>query len=172
MEMIYLAGMMGAGKSTVGNALAQKLGRRFVDLDQTIEAATSMSVREVFKQKGENYFRDIESKTLRKTANSIPSVVALGGGALSRTENLDFVKETGRSIYLRAPVDILIANLQERNERPLIAEEPTEEALKTKLEALLQKRRENYEACDFILDINRDMSADDIANRIVEYLRA
>ncbi|MBU1936257.1 shikimate kinase [bacterium] len=164
--------MMGAGKSTIGKALAQKLGIQFVDLDRTIEAATSMSVREIFKQKGEDYFRDIESKTLRKTADSVPSVIALGGGALSRIENLKFIKETGRSIYLRAPVNILIANLRERSERPLIAEEPTEEALKTKLEALLQKRRENYEACDFVLDINRDMSVDDIANRIVELLRA
>jgi len=170
--MIYLAGMMGAGKSTVGKALAQKLGMRFVDLDQTIEAATSMSVLEIFARKGEDYFREIESKMLRETADSIPSVVALGGGALNQIENLEFIKKTDRSIYLRAPVDILIANLQERSERPLIAEEPTEEALKTKLEALLQQRRENYEACDFILDINRDMSADDIANRIVELLRA
>ena len=172
MEMIYLAGMMGAGKSTVGKALAQKLGVRFIDLDQAIEDATSMNIREIFKQKGEPYFRDIESKMLRKAAGSSPSVITLGGGALSRTENLNFVKEMGRSIYLRAPVDFLIANLQERSKRPLIAEEPTEEALKTKLENLLQKRRESYEACDFILDVNGAMSANDIANRIVELLKA
>lgn len=172
MEMIYLAGMMGAGKSTVGKVLARKLGVHFVDLDQTIEDAESMSIREIFKQKGEAYFREIESKTLREAAGSSSSVVALGGGTLSRTENLRFVKETGRSIYLRAPMNFLAANLHERSERPLIAEEPTEEALKTKLESLLQKRQESYEACNFILDIDRDMRADDIANRIIELLRA
>ncbi len=170
--MIYLAGMMGAGKSTVGKALARKLGMRFVDLDQIIEDAASMSIREIFEQKGEDYFRKIESKMLREAAGSSPSVVALGGGALSRAENLKMIKETGRSIYLRAPVDFLATNLQERSERPLIAEEPTEEALKTKLENLLQKRQESYEACDFILDVNGAMSANDIANRIVELLRA
>ena len=170
--MIYLAGLMGAGKSTVGKVLAWKLGVRFVDLDQTIEGATSMSIREIFKQKGEAYFREIESKTLREVSDSVPSVIALGGGALSRVENLKFVRETGRSIYLRAYVDFLVANLQERSARPLIAEEPTEETLRVKLEALLQKRRESYEACDFILDIDRDMSAEDISNRIIEFLRA
>jgi shikimate kinase len=172
MDMIYLVGMMGAGKSTVGKTLAQKLGVRFIDLDQIIEDAESMRIREIFTRKGEDYFRDVESQTLRKTANFVPSVIALGGGALSRTDNLKFVKKTGCSIYLRASVDFLTANLQERRERPLIAEEPTKEALTTKLEALLYKRRESYEACDFILDIDRDMSADDIANRIVEFLKA
>ncbi len=170
--MIYLAGMMGAGKSTVGKVLARKLEVRFVDLDRTIENTTSMSISGIFTKKGEAYFREIESKALRETVSSYSSVVALGGGLLSRTENLKLIKETGRSLYLRAPVDFLVENLQERSERPLIAEEQTEETLKTKLEALLQKRRESYEACDFILDVNSTMSADDIANRIVELLRA
>lgn len=172
MEIIYLAGMMGAGKSTVGNVLARKLGMRFVDLDQTIEDAESMSIREIFKQKGETYFRELESKMLREAAGTVSSVIALGGGTLSRTENLSFVKEIARSIYLRAPVDFLVENLQERSDRPLVADEITEEALRAKLETLLQQRRESYEACDFILDINRGMSANDIANRIVELLRA
>ena len=170
--MIYLAGMMGAGKSTVGKALARELEVRYIDLDQIIENTKSMSIREIFEQKGETYFREIESKLLREAAGFSASVVALGGGALSRTENLDFVKETGRSIYLRASVDFLAANLQERSERPLIAEEPSEKTLKATLENLLQKRRESYEACDFILDVHSAMSANDIANRIVELLKA
>lgn len=170
MEMIYIAGMMGAGKSTVGRALAQRLELRFIDLDNTIEERVSMSISEIFEKKGEDYFRELESRMLKETAEHNPAVVALGGGTLTRLENLHIIKNPGRSIYLRASVNYLAKNLQDYSDRPLLASESTEESLRTKLEELLLQRKDSYEACDFVFDVDSEMSAEDITECIVGIL--
>ena len=168
--MIYLAGMMGAGKSTVGQALARRLRLPFVDLDQLIEKRASMSIPEIFGKMGEGYFRQLESQMLKETSTSRPAVVALGGGTLTHPENLRLVKTTGHSVYLRATVPYLLKNLHDHHDRPLLAANPTEETLKGRLEDLLHQRRASYETCDLVFDIGSEMSADDIAEHIAELL--
>lgn len=162
---------MGAGKTTVGRALAERLKIDFIDLDEVIETKTFMSIPEIFEKHGEHHFRKIESQALKEIAKQGSEVVALGGGTLTRSENLRMVKASGRSIYLRATVDHLAENLKRYHDRPLLSAESTEVDLKRKLEMLLQQRRQSYEACDFSIDVKNGMNVDKIAQDIIELLR-
>ena len=102
--MIFFIGMMGAGKSSIGKLLSKKTGLSFIDLDREIVRIEGISINEVFNLKGEKYFREIETKTL-KTVKS--SICACGGGILLDQNNVNFLKDHGISIFLNATVEFL-----------------------------------------------------------------
>src|SRR5688572_15024417 len=106
---IFLVGMMGAGKSAVGVRLAERLGRRFVDLDRAIEARAGATVAELFRG-GEEGFRALEARTLLEL-DGREAVVATGGGAVLRPGNLEHMLSAGRVVYLRAEVATLLEHL-------------------------------------------------------------
>ncbi len=127
-QAVFLVGFMGAGKTSVGEMLAHRLGWRFVDLDRQIEARAGCSVAEIFRDRGEAGFRALETEALRKLLNALsdgdPTVVALGGGAFAQAENVKLLEEAAvQVVFLDAPLDELRRRLgQSDPSRPLFVD--------------------------------------------------
>ena len=126
---IYLIGMMGTGKSTLGKTLSKNMQKPFIDLDSEIEKTGGNSVSEIFDRDGEERFREMETEQLKQYSES---VVACGGGIVLKLENRHFIKENGIAILLTASMGELSQRLSDSDNRPLLANDITEEAL-TKL---------------------------------------
>ena len=119
---IYLIGFMGCGKSTWGKKLAEKLDCAFIDIDKRIEAIEGGIVAEVFKIKGEEYFRKLEADVLRSTVLEKNAVISCGGGTPCYFDNMEWMKQRGKTVYLNLSPENLFGRLRTRKEkRPLIA---------------------------------------------------
>ena len=123
MNNLYLTGIMGCGKTSIGRIAADILGAQFFDVDKEIEKDQKMFISEIFAQYNEAYFRDIETKVLRKLSNLRNSVISTGGGIILKKENIDVMKQTGSIIWIKRPVE-MIAECVDAAVRPLIADEP------------------------------------------------
>ena len=122
--IVYLVGMPGSGKSTVGRVLADRLGVPFVDLDDEIVAAEGRSVTEIFSQEGEARFRELEAASLVRVAGAFdPSVVGCGGGVVLEPANRVTLRATGVTVFLDVPLAQLKARVKPAADRPLIHEE-------------------------------------------------
>ena len=140
MNHIFLYGPPGAGKSSVGKALAEKLRLPFIDLDLEIEKSASKTISTIINEQGESAFRDLETAALKRAVNDSPRVIALGGGAMLRHENRALAESNGKIVLLTAELDILLERLQSENgKRPLLTGD-----LREKLSSLLSKRAEHY----------------------------
>jgi shikimate kinase len=135
--IVYLVGMPGSGKSTVGQELAGRLGVPFVDLDDEIEREAGKSIREVFADDGEPAFRALEAQVLTKAAASDPSVVACGGGVVIEPANRITLRATGHVVFLDTPLEVLRRRVRPAADRPLIHAEGD-------LERLLAEREPAY----------------------------
>jgi len=136
---IYLIGMMGSGKSTVGKILAKKLGKHCIDLDDQIEKKIGESIESIFENEGELKFRYYETLELKKISNA---VVACGGGVILSNENLNLMKRNGQIIYLRATIKELEKRLIKSKNRPLLKNRDLRESL----EKILVERKKKYES--------------------------
>ena len=151
LSKIYLTGFMGSGKSTVGPLVAQRLGWRFLDLDDVIVEQAGQPIPAIFEEGGEAEFRRRETDALREVAKmSSGAVVATGGGTLTQAENMERARNSGFVVYLQAPVDVLAGRLRgTAAERPLLQGEGgnalTGPALIQHIESLLAERRPCYE---------------------------
>ena len=162
---IVLCGMMGCGKSTVGGALAKALGWRAVDTDQIIQEKYGQ-ISDIFKEKGEEYFRGLETETVRTLTGLECVVVSVGGGLVLRKENVDLLKNGGVLVYLCAEKGTLLARLQGDNSRPLLAGDD----LSARLDGLIAAREATYESvCDFAVSVDAK-SPNEIADEIVKKL--
>ncbi|MGN6280125.1 MAG: shikimate kinase [Sphingomonas sp.] len=117
---IVLVGLMGVGKSTVGRRLAQRLGLPFVDADSEIESAAGMSIADIFDAFGEAYFRDGERRVIARLLDGSPKVIATGGGAFINDDTRALILDTSLSIWLDAPLEILVERVRRRDTRPLL----------------------------------------------------
>ena len=118
---VYIVGFMGSGKTTSGRKLAEVLGWSFLDIDTKIEEKEGRSIREIFSKDGEEYFRKIESQTLKELENLNDVVVSTGGGTPCYADNMDFMLRTGLTVYLKLTPLQLCSRLSESSgERPLI----------------------------------------------------
>nr|WP_279340897.1 shikimate kinase [Zavarzinia aquatilis] len=118
---IVLVGLMGAGKSSVGKRLAQRLHVPFIDADTEIENAAGCTIEEIFERHGEAAFRDGERRVIgRLLTENTPHVLATGGGAFMDPETRARIKASGLSIWLRADLDVLVRRVKKRNNRPLL----------------------------------------------------
>ena len=139
---IFLYGPPGAGKSSVGKALAERLRVPFVDLDLEIEKSVGQAIPQIMEDQGEPVFRDLETEILKRVANESPRVIALGGGALLREENRRYAEERGRVVFLETMIEALVERLQkDQNQRPLLADN-----LEQQLHALLEQRKGHYDS--------------------------
>ena len=143
---IYLIGMMGSGKSTVGKILAEKMELLFIDLDLEIEKTGGKSVSEIFNQDGEDHFRKLESEELKQYSES---VVACGGGIILDEENRQYINENGVAVLLTASMDELFKRLSDSNNRPILPDENTEKAL-TNL--WLERKKDYLNTSDFLIE--------------------
>jgi len=124
---LWLVGMMGAGKSTVGPLVAERLGRPFVDLDEVVAAAAGASIPDLFDAEGEAGFRRREAAALAQVAGS-EAVVACGGGIVVDPENVAVLRRTGMVAWLAAPPEVLAARVADGSGRPLAGEAGAEVA--------------------------------------------
>ena len=123
-RVIYLLGFMGSGKSTVGKLLAGVLGWPLIDLDTIIEAGQGLSIREIFENSGEPFFRQIERAALTEASKAEPAVIALGGGTYAQPPNVDLIREAGgTTVWLDCPPDILRERCRGLENRPLFRDE-------------------------------------------------
>lgn len=146
---IFLVGMPGAGKTTVGRQLARRLQRSFVDADHEIEARTGVRIPLIFDIEGEQGFRDRESKVIAELADQANLIVATGGGAVLRPENRALLKQGGTVVYIRAVPNLLFERTRLDPNRPLLQ---VADPLK-KLEELFAQRDPLYrEVADVVID--------------------
>jgi shikimate kinase len=149
---IFLVGMPGSGKSTLGKQLANKLMTKFVDLDHEIETYEQKSVSEIFAQSGEDHFRQVESKILHQFAASQDSfVMATGGGAPIFFDGINVINQSGISVFLNVPIDTLVKHTSNRSTRPLLPTE-NEEELREKLTKIREMRLKTYQHARITLD--------------------
>lgn len=157
---IFLVGFMGCGKSTVGAALAEEIGWRFLDLDQEIERGEGVTIAEIFESRGEQEFRKLEFLALDRCVRSVqsgrPHVVSLGGGAFLSEENFQLVSNNGVSIWLDCPLLAIEKRLAEANHRPL-ARDPE------RLRELFHVRRPSYARAEHRIEIATDDAAAAVA---------
>ena len=159
---VIVCGMMGVGKTTVGQALANALGYTWLDTDAVIEERHG-KITDIFALHGEAHFRAIETDTVREIVQKENCVVSVGGGLVLREENVALLKSFGSLVLLRATKATLISRLQNDNSRPLLQGE----SLEKKIDTLLQVRMPIYErVADVIVDVD-DKSAQAIADEII-----
>jgi len=133
---LFLVGMAGAGKSTIGRLLAQRLGREFIDLDHTLEDRCGVRVRDIFEIEGEAGFRQREARLLDECTQRNNIVLATGGGAVLAAENREHLRTRGTVIYLRVALAELYRRLEHDRSRPLINQAPNpQERIRSLLEA-------------------------------------
>ena len=149
---IWLVGMMGAGKSTVGRLLAERLRCRFIDVDDEIERAQGREISQIFAEGGEASFRRIERASIEAHLGE-PAVVALGGGAITQAGMADLLAKSGTVVYLRGEPETLLARLGDCRTRPMLRDVPRPERL-TRLKALLEERSRAYETASVVVDVD------------------
>ena len=166
---VWLVGMMGAGKSAVGAALAARLDTRFIDTDEEIERGSGRSISEIFAESGAAAFRALEREWIEKLAGE-RCVVALGGGAIAQSGAAERLSAIGRVVYLRARPETLLARIGSAEGRPVLAEfGPGERA--ARLRELLNERRAAYESASVILDtdaLDLEQVVSELARRLEE----
>jgi shikimate kinase len=164
---IVLVGLMGAGKSTIGRRLAQRLELSFTDADAEIEAAAGKTVPEIFRDHGEAYFRDGERKVIARLLDSGPQVLATGGGAFMSEETRNNIAQKGISVWLKADISLLMKRVLRRDNRPLLhAEEP-----ETVMRRLIEERYPIYSRADIIVE-SRDVPHNAIVSDVIRALAA
>ncbi|MFD1629439.1 shikimate kinase [Pseudopedobacter beijingensis] len=158
---IFLVGYMGCGKTRMGKKLSAKLNRPFIDLDVLIETTQQASIPDIFVQKGENHFREIERDTLQQSAIAEDAIVSTGGGAPCFFDNMEWMNNNGITIFIDPPEKVLADRLiAAKTERPLIKGKSKEELLEF-IKEKLKERRPFYEQARIKLD-GVDLTPDDV----------
>ena len=150
-HVIVLVGLSGSGKSTIGAALSKQLNFRFIDIDERIEQNEGTSITEIFTQKGEGRFRELEREAVLQLDLSSPSVLALGGGAWMQDEIRGFLAPIATIIYLEASVESILQRLKDNNARPLL---DNLSKRKEVLEQQLETRKRVYKEADITVNAN------------------
>lgn len=166
---IVIIGFMGSGKSVVGRKLAKELKMEYVDMDTKIEEIEKRSITEIFKEDGEAYFRNVETKLLKDLTTEDDIIISTGGGIVSKNENIDILKNEQNVILLDASVSTIKKNVSnEINKRPLLKEsKDVEETITT----LLSERIDKYNKASNI-KINVDSkNIDEVVSEILVYIR-
>ena len=166
---IFLTGFMGVGKTRVGRILARELGRCFLDTDRMIEQCAGKTIAEIFADEGEAHFRQLERDCVLETCQRPDAVVALGGGAITRADNIEAVRGAGILVCLKADVDTIFARVKRRSNRPLLAGlDP--QAQRAKIESLLRERAPYYDQAHIELYTTQAQTPEDTAGQLRDLL--
>jgi len=150
---IFLMGLPGSGKTTLGAQLAKEHNRPFFDLDNIIETQTGKTIIAIFAEDGEEVFRDIETKTLRSYSFPENAIVSLGGGTPCFHDNLAWLKKHGTTVYIKANIDVVAEHLKgDVNQRPVLTKRE-EKDFKKALAQLLIEREQFYSLADLVWEI-------------------
>lgn len=165
MKSIYLTGFMGAGKTTVGKALGEKLNLPVYDSDEIIIKKERRSIEKIFQENGEAYFRDLETEILRSlpTQNAI---ITTGGGIVLKKENRDFMKEHGIVIFLYCSPEMIFERLKDDSTRPLLQGNKMKE-----IETRLKKRLPLYKEAEYMIDTTH-LTVGEAVENIIRFLQS
>lgn len=162
---VFLIGMMGSGKTTVGKDLAKALGYRFFDTDILLERVAGKTIEKIFREEGEKSFRKLETRVLAELSACTCSTIATGGGIVTEKQNWSYLRH-GLIIWLDVPSEVLIDRLAEDNTRPLLKDpDPAK-----KLITILEQRRPLYANADLQIQIQKHHTPAYIVARILELI--
>lgn len=165
-KTVAMIGMMGAGKTAIGTALARHLNVDFLDSDTEIERAANASIAEIFERDGEAFFRDRETQVIARLLDGTPGILSTGGGAFLRTENRDMIKEQGVSVWLRADLELLWQRVKHKTTRPLLMTDNPRATL-----AQIQTERDPiYALADIHVDADPAYSIEDMTEQVAAAL--
>lgn len=164
---LVLVGLMGAGKTTIGKRLAQRLSLDFVDADAAIEDAAGETISEIFQNHGEQYFREGERRVIARLLDEGPQVLATGGGAFMDEGTRATISAKGISIWLHADLDVLVERVSRRGGRPLLKKNDPAKVMKE----LMEKRYPVYAQADITVDSD-EASHDAVVDGILSALDA
>ena len=159
---VYLIGMMGSGKSTLGHHVAKALGYRFLDTDTLIEKAAGQAISQIFAESGETAFRQLETQILSQVAAYKKMVVATGGGIVVERQNWHFL-HYGVTVWLDVSVDVLYERLKSDRNRPLLQTDDPQKTLQT----ILNQRKHLYDQADVRISISKNNAPEYVAQRIL-----
>jgi len=165
-KTVVMVGMMGAGKTAVGTALARHLGVGFVDSDDEIIRAADRSIAEIFERDGEAFFRARETEVLARLLRAAPTVLSTGGGAFLSERNRALIRASGVSVWLRADLELLWQRVRHKATRPLLRTANPRETL----HALYEARVPFYCLADLTVDSAADLSVEGMAMRVADAL--
>ncbi len=170
MKRIFLIGYMGAGKTTVGKALAKSMDLSFIDLDVYIENRFRKQISSIFAEKGEDGFRKIEQNMLHEVSDFEDCVISTGGGTPCFFDNMEYMKQHGTTVYLQVSVDELASRLEVcKQPRPILKDKSGEE-LRRFIAGSLEKRKDYYLRAALVYDAEQMVSCEDV-NTIVSNLQ-
>ncbi|WP_050603561.1 shikimate kinase [Ruegeria sp. 6PALISEP08] len=167
-KTVVLVGMMGAGKTAVGRALAARLGVPFLDSDAEIESAANMTIPEIFKRYGEPFFRVKEAQVIGRLLEEKNGILSTGGGAFLQPDNRRTISQQGASVWLRADLNVLWNRVRRKDTRPLLR---TADPYAT-LKALYEARVPVYAEADLTVESDGDTSIENMVDRVVVALLA
>ncbi|RUM24988.1 shikimate kinase [Rhizobium vallis] len=164
---LILVGLMGAGKSAVGRIVASQLGIPFIDSDHEIERVSRMTITELFAAYGEEEFRALEARVVKRLLKSGPRVVSTGGGAFVNERTRRHIRKGGLSVWLKADLDVLWERVNKRDTRPLLKTENPKQTL----ENLMNARYPIYAQADLTVlsrDVRKEIMADEVLKAVIE----
>ena len=164
---------MASGKSTIGPIVANTLGWDFIDLDEEIEKREGRKITNIFSGDGEEYFRQRETEILHEIAAGDKLIISLGGGTLIKAENRDFIKSTGKLMFLKTSSRIAYERLKYKNDRPVLlttGEELDEETYINRIESLMRERKDFYSGADYTFNTD-DESVGKTVDKITKVIR-
>jgi shikimate kinase len=161
-QNIALIGFMAVGKSVVGRKLAQRLKRRFVDLDKTIEKCEGIKVREIFENKGEPYFRQVETKALACVLRENGQVISTGGGVVLSEDNLRLLQDRSLIVCLSADIQTLVRRSGSRKQRPLLMAADKAQ----RINELLGQRQKYYANAHIEIDTS-NLTVQEVVEKII-----
>jgi len=162
---LYLVGMMGAGKTTVGRLLASELGYGFVDTDEVITASAKKSINNIFAEEGEAEFRKLESDVLSQVSAYTKLAVATGGGIILKRENWSYLHH-GLIVWLDATPELLYNRLKEDTTRPLLQDSNP----LLKISNILKERESLYALADLRITLQEGETPEEIAKRVMKQI--
>ncbi len=162
-KTVVMVGMMGAGKTAIGTALARLIGVPFLDSDEQIEQAANMSVAEIFDTYGESFFREKESLVLARLLEGNPCILSTGGGAYLSEANRQMIAENGLAVWLKADRELLWARVRHKTTRPLLqVADP-----RARLFELLEAREQYYGQAGLVVEADPNYSVQEMAEHVL-----
>ena len=160
-NLVFL-GMMGSGKSSIGNLVSKKLSRKFIDIDNLIEAEAGMCITNIFEEKGENYFRNLEEKITLKTLKNVNNVISLGGGCFMNSKVRKEILMNHFSFWLNWDEETLLKRIKNSRKRPLAYKLNNQE-----IKQLIKKRSKIYSKAHFKINCN-NLTKAEIVKKIIK----
>jgi len=166
MKNIVLVGFMGTGKTTIAKELARRLNFNYISIDELIEKRENKSISQIFAEKGESYFRDLESEIVKEVSQGNNLIIDAGGGVVLREENVLNLKKKGILICLKAKPEVILERTKGYTHRPLLNVPNPKE----RIEELLKIREPYYRKADYFIDTS-NISVQEAVEKILEIIR-